>query len=188
MILPLLLAVLAPAAEPTPQAPQPILVGFPTAKPKPDARATAAPAVTVEPAAAPTPIPAASAQPAEPSGALPAVVPESSAYPYRFIPHQPASPTSATPQIFAIYLNSKSLRSHGPIAIRVLTSANVVKVVTQSSGHNGSIPRVGNGDFETKSTLPALPFIASGITTTIDFVATTAAGKTVTVGVPVALQ
>ncbi len=184
MILPFLLAVLAPAAQATPQAPQPILVGFPTAKPH--GRATATPEPSAAPSAAPTA--EATEKAAEPSGALPTIVPESAAYPYRFVPHQPASPTSATPQIFAIYLNSKSLRSHGPIAIRVLTSANVVKVVTQSSGHNGSIPRIANGDFETKSTLPALPFIASGITTTIDFVATTAAGKTVTVGVPVALQ
>lgn len=87
-----------------------------------------------------------------------------------------------------MYLNSKKLRSQGPIAIRVTTSSDVVKVVTSSNGRQGNVPKISDGDFEASSMLPKLPLIASGIRTTIDFIAVGPGGKRVTVPVPVVLQ
>ena len=149
-----------------------------------------APLATTPPAPAPTPATGStpSSEPSPAAGAVPAIVPADATYQYRFIPSQPKVVAAGQPQIFAVYLNAKKLHSLGPIAIRVLTSANVVKVTTSSNGREGVVPKIATGDFEAKNKLPKLPFVASGITTTIDFVATTAAGKKVTVGVPVALQ
>ena len=177
------------------------------ADPSPAAEATApatvaTPAATVAPALPAPALPSsASSTPATPEsptapnpvathapGVAPAIVPANTTYQYRFIPAQPKVVTAGAPQIYAVYLNNKKLRSLGPILIRVLTSPNVVKVASSSNGRMGLVPNVGPGDFEANSKLPKLPFVASGITTTIDFIATTAAGKKVTVGVPVELQ
>ncbi len=109
-------------------------------------------------------------------------------YAYRFIPRQAAHPSADQPQILAVYLNAKTLRSLGPIDIRVIASANVVKVTSSSNGHAGTVPNVAPGDFEAASKLPKLPIIASGITTTLEFTALSASGKKVTVRVPIVLQ
>jgi hypothetical protein len=159
----------APAAVPSPAAPaSPVETPLP-ASPLPEASATALPAPTlsplVEPAASPT---------ADP-------------YAYRFVPRQPAHPEAGTPQIFAVYLNDRTLRSGGVILIKVATSPDVVKVVSRSGGREGVLRQAGPGDFEANSKLPKIPFIAEGMTTLLEFVASNADGKTVSVKVPVKL-
>jgi len=182
---------------PTPKAPQPVLVGFPTYPPRRGAHhaagtsvhATAEPQAVPEAAPSPDPeAPHATAPSDYPPGPVEPIAPASAEYPYRFVPAQTARVAAGAPQIFAIYLNSQTLVSHGPIQIRVATSGNVVKLVTHSNGQTGTVPKVRAGVFEAKSKLPAIPFIASGVTTTLDFEATSALGKTVTVGVPVSLK
>jgi len=184
-------------AAPTPKPPQPVLVGFPTYPPRrgvhhaagSSVRATAEPQAVPEAAPPPDPEnPHAMAPSDYPAGPVEPIAPASAEYPYRFVPAQPATYAAGAPQIFAVYLNSHTLVSHGPIQIRVVTSGNVVKLVTHSNGQTGTVPKVRAGDFEAKSKLPAIPFIASGITTTLEFEATSASGKTVTVGVPVSLK
>jgi hypothetical protein len=108
-------------------------------------------------------------------------------YLYRFVPHQPDHVTPDTPQIFAVYLNDKKLRSQGPIDIKVATSPNVVKVISRSGGQVGVIPMVAAGDFEANSKLPKVPFIAQGVTVFLEFVATGPSGTTTSVRVPVQL-
>lgn len=188
----------AVVAQATPKPPQPVLVGFPTYPPR-HARHKAASAPTEQPAPQQQTEPPGASQtmPASqhtmrpedyPPGPVEPIPAPSSDYPYRFVPSQPASLATGAPQIFAVFLNSKSLVSHGPIAIRVVTSGNVVKLETNSNGQTGNVPKIRPGIFEAKSTLPAIPFIAAGVTTTLDFVATSASGKKVTVGVPVQLK
>lgn len=143
-----------------------------------------------EPAAVPSPLPA-SGGPSPVASALmspsPTPSPTANPYAYRFVPRQPASVAPGQPQIFAVYLNAKRLRSHGPILIRVETSPSVVMVQSKSNGRGGSIPMIAPGVFAANSTLPAIPFIASGMTTDLVFIATTADGRSVTVRVPVEL-
>jgi len=70
----------------------------------------------------------------------------------------------------------------------VTTSPDVVKVVSRNGGREGVIPEVVPGDFEAASKLPKVPFIASGMTLDLEFVATGASGAKTTVRVPVKLK
>jgi hypothetical protein len=165
----LLLALVAagPSPSPSPAA---------TAQPSPAAPASVAPA-GAPPAAAttsPGPAPVATATPTP--------------YAYRFVPRQPDHIEPGTPQIFAVYLNSKQLRSLGPILIKVVTSPDVTKVISRNGGQEGSIPMIAPGDFEANGKLPKVPFIAAGITIDLEFVATSSTGQKVTVRVPVRID
>ncbi len=104
------------------------------------------------------------------------------------MPRQPDHPAAGNPQIFEVDLNDNSLRSRGPIDIRVLTSPEVTKVVSRSNGQEGNVPRVGPGEFAAMSRLPVIPFIASGMTIKLQFVASTPDGHSTTVAVPVKLR
>ncbi len=110
------------------------------------------------------------------------------AYGYRFVPRQPVHLEPGTPQIFAVYLNSKTLASQGPISIKVWTDPGTVKVTSSNGGRQGVIPMVAPGDFEANSKLPKFPFIASGMTVDLEFTAVSASGQKTTVRVPVALK
>jgi hypothetical protein len=157
---------------------------------------TAAPVPTIPPTAAPAALPASPIASGSPGATpSPSVAPSASAaatlspasYGYRFVPHQPANPAPGTPQIFAVYLNAEHLKSHGPILIRVETNESVVTMQSKSNGRGGAIPMVAPGVFAAQSKLPAIPFIASGISTDLVFIGTSADGRTVVVRVPVEL-
>ena len=107
-------------------------------------------------------------------------------YKYRFVPR--GALRAGEPKIYAVYLNDKKLRSLGPINIKVATTPDVVKVVSRSNGREGTIPLVTPGDFEATSMLPKIPFIAAGMTLELEFIATTANGRTAIVRVPVLLN
>jgi hypothetical protein len=159
---------------------------------------TAAPVPTIPPASptpefSASPLPSASPGLAAPAAESPSPAASAAAtlspasYGYRFVPNQPANPAPGTPQIFAVYLNAEHLKSHGPILIRVETNDSVVKVQSKSNGRGGTIPMVAPGVFAAQSKLPAIPFIASGISTDLVFIGTSADGRTVVVRVPVEL-
>jgi hypothetical protein len=144
------------------------------------------------PAAAPQPVPIqASATPAGSPGPAGSPLPAPTStttpnpYTYRFVPRQPDHVAPGTPQIFAVYLNSQQLHSLGPILIKVSTSPDVVKVVSENGSSAGIVPMVSPGDFEATGKLPKVPFIASGIGIYIDFIATGPTGVKTTVRVPV---
>lgn len=189
MTIPTVLGLATALAVATPQPPVPTI---PPATPMPVESTSAAPSPAPSqaiPTASPSPATASaaplfSAAPLTPDAG--ATLPPS-AYEYRFVPRQPDKPTPGQPQIFAVYLNAKHLRSHGPIVIRVETNTEVVKMVSKSNGRGGAIPLVAPGVFFASSTLPAIPFIASGISTDLIFTGTSADGRTVTVKVPVTL-
>jgi hypothetical protein len=166
---------LAAAAQPTPGP-------SPTDEASPSAQTAPSPAET---APSSSPGPAESAAPAESATPIPSPAPTPDPYKYRFVPRQPAQPAAGTPQIFAVFLNDQHLHSSGTIEIKVVTSANVVKVITRSNGRDGVLQLTGPGDFEAHSRLPKIPFIAAGVTTELEFVAYTADGKSVVVKVPV---
>jgi hypothetical protein len=156
------------------------------ATPVPSLSAAPVPSATVEPvpgATPPAPTPGESAVPTV--SPAPSTSPTPDPYKYRFVPRQPDHPEAGVPQIFAVYLNDRKLHSSGPIMIKVVTSPDVVKVISRSNGREGAIPELAPGDFETSSKLPKIPFIAAGMTTLLEFVASTAEGKTVSVKVPV---
>ncbi len=162
------------APGPLPSASPP--ASFPSETPLPVPSATAAPSLVPS---APPPSP----------GAVPVPEPSATAdpYGYRFVPRQPAHPVEGVPQIFAVYLNDRKLHSGGPILIKVVTSPDVVKVISRSNGREGVLQAVAPGDFEASSKLPKIPFIAAGMTTLLEFVASNADGKTVSVKVPVTI-
>jgi hypothetical protein len=152
--------------------------------PTPGAASSASPAAPAA-TAGPTAEPSAEAPQASPSP-TPAASPVP--YAYRFVPRQPDSPPPGTPQIFAVYLNDKKLRSLGPFDIKVATSPDVVKVVTGSGGQDGDLTMVAPGDFEATSKLPKVPFIAKGMIIYLQVIATGQSGTKTTVRVPVQLQ
>jgi hypothetical protein len=94
-------------------------------------------------------------------------------------------PTTGTPRILKVQLNSDHLSAHGPIAIRVSTTRDVVSVVTGRGHFSGTLTRVAPGVFTSESTLPRirLPFGAAHFK--IHFEATTASGKEASLDVPV---
>jgi hypothetical protein len=181
----LVAAITAAAAPPTPT---PVPTGTATPAPASAAPATSAPTIVESPASGVSPAATASLAPAPTATPSPTSPATASPYAYRFVPRQPAHPEPGAPQIFAVYLNGKTLRSRGPILIKVETDLGTVKVTSRSNGREGIVPRIAPGDFEAASTLPKIPFIASGITTYLDFIATSASGLKTTVRVPIALQ
>jgi len=109
--------------------------------------------------------------------------PTALSYKYRFVPRNSAR--AGEPTIYAVYMNDKKLHSLGQINIKVATSHDVVRVVSRSNGREGILPLIAPGDFEATSTLPKIPFIAAGMTVEIEFIATTATGRSAIVRVPV---
>jgi len=195
----LIAALIAPHAVPAAAGTTPSPAATPatpagSAAPSPQVTATAPSPASTAPApgpasAAPATAPAANpAAPAMPSPAVVPATPSPSPYNYRFVPRQPAHPKAGLPQIFAVYLNDKKLRSNGPIRIKVQTTPDVVKVVSRSNGRDGIIPLMAPGDFEATSVLPKIPFIAAGMTLDLEFIATTAEGQKAVVRVPVRLD
>ena len=164
-----------------------------TSHTQPPARVRAAHVMRVA-ATSPSPLPAMTTSPLPTIGpsatAAPAYVapstPTPPTYKYRFVPRNAAR--AGEPKIYAVYLNDKKLRSLGPIDIKVATTPDVVKVVSRSNGREGIIPLVTPGTFEATSMLPKIPFIATGMTLEIEFIATTANGRTAIVRVPVFLN
>jgi hypothetical protein len=102
---------------------------------------------------------------------------------YRTVFKPPATADPAQPVILEIDLNEKVL--HAVIAIRVVTSENVVKVISRSNGRTGEITRVGPGEFEVAAKLPKVPFAWN---VTLEFVATTADGRSTSVKIPVRVK
>jgi hypothetical protein len=179
-----------PAASSSAPAAPPASATFPSSpppqipSPAPSTSAGAAPLGRPSPTAPSSALPSAAPSPTP----LPGASPTASPFQYRFVPHVNPSPAPGEPQIFEVDLNNKVLRSKGPIDILVLTNPDVTKVVSGGSGRSGVVPQVAPGRFETHSKLPAIPFMASGTTYNLRIVASTAAGRSITVIVPVQLR
>ncbi len=161
-----------------------LATSLPSPFPSPSATASG-PAVTESPSAAPTPSPNESGTP---PSATPSPAPTATpVYKYRVVPSPKPSAASDDPAILEIDLNDEKLTPHGKIAMRVLTTPNVVKVVTRSNGRDGVLQQTAPGEFVANGSIPGIPFLAHGWKVNIEFVASTADGRTTSVKVPVTL-
>jgi hypothetical protein len=145
---------------------------------------------------APSAVPGSPAPPPGPSeapgGTTPGPAPAPSPtvtpnYTFRFIP-KPAAVAPGAAQILEVDLNSNVLRAQGDIDMRVLTTVNVVKVVSRSGGRSGELAKVADGEFVAAGKLPKLPFFVGGVSFNLEFVASTADGRSTSVTIPVKLR
>jgi hypothetical protein len=160
--LPLLLAVVpAPSPQPNP------------APPAPPAIATPAPA----PAATTTPTP-------------PTPSPQASASPNLF--NYVVAPTpgpSGAPRILEIALSDRVIHKGGLLLVRVTTTADVTTVVARTMGHEIAVPQGAPGYFAGQEQLPSgIPFFLLNRSYQVEFVATTADGRSTSFSLPVRLE
>jgi len=110
----------------------------------------------------------------------PGAAESSPAYGYVFTP--PAS--KGSPRIIKVELNAERLRAGGPIAIRVTTTRDVVKVTSGNGKRAGDLTKVAPGVFTSASTLPRLGGLMT-LKISIHFEATAANGQSAALDVPV---
>jgi hypothetical protein len=109
-------------------------------------------------------------------------------YGYTFTPPATSPETATgTPRFISIELNSDHLRAGGPIAIRVTTTPDVVKVTTGNGKHSGTLTQSGSGIFTSESSLPHIGGLAS-VRIKLHFEATTADGTSISLDVPVSYR
>lgn len=204
--LPLIVALLqpAPASSPAPQAPPtppPLASTAPQTTPTPPApgttpipssspsfTATAVPAAaptplaTPTPSGSPTPAPSASPSPAASASVSPTPMP------YSYIVNPTPGPVTG-PQIVQVALNDHVLHNGGALLVRVTTTVDVVTVIARTLGHEIGISRTAPGVFSGAQQLPGgIPFFLLGRNYNVDFVATTADGRSATTTLNIRLE
>ncbi len=164
--LPLIVALFQPA--PSPQ-PMPTPPGPPAATSAPTPVATTTPAPPTPPA---TPSPQASVTP----------------NPFSYVVDPTPGPSGA-PQIIEISLNDRVLHMGGMMLVKVTTSSDVTAVVARSMGRQIAIPQGAPGYFAGQQQLPgSIPFFLLNRTYQIEFVATTADGRSTIYALPMRLE
>jgi hypothetical protein len=159
--LPVLLGLAAPAPSPVPN-------------PSPVAAPTAAPAT-------PAPSPAATTTPIPPT-------PQPSAPLFAYVV-DPAPGAAGAPRIVEIALNDRVLHKGGMLLVRVTTSSDVTSVIARTMGQQIAIPQGAPGYFAGQEQLPSgIPFFLLNRTYQIEFVASTADGRSTTYSLPVRLE
>jgi hypothetical protein len=165
---PLALALLAPAPSPVPQ-PSPGAA-------RPSASAAPSPAATTTPV------------PPSPSPGSPSPAPSGSPNPFAYVVAPSPGPAGA-PRILEIALNDRVLHKGGPLLVRITTSPDVTAVVARTMGREIGIPQGGPGYFSGQDQLPSgIPFFLLNRTYQIEFVASTADGRSTSYSVPVRLE
>lgn len=195
--LPLIVALLqpAPASSQVPQAPPtppPLVSPAPQqspASPAPTAAASGAPTFTPTPAPAGVPAPAPTVSPTPPSPTpSPGASPVASPIPYTYIV-MPTPGPSAGPQIVQVALNDHVLHKGGPLFVRITTTVDVTAVVARALGHQIGIAQIAPGVFSGAQQLPdGIPFFMLGRNYTVDFIATTADGRSCTTSLEIRLE
>ncbi len=114
-------------------------------------------------------------QAAPPTGvAAGTVAPPNAAYAYRVV----IPPTQSSPSISEIDFNDKALSAPGPVAVLVKTSDDVATLSARLLGREQGLPKLATGQFGGTQQLPQIPFFLKGRDYAVDFVATTADGRT----------
>jgi len=106
-------------------------------------------------------------------------------YAYVVTPSRKAKPRSGEPRILRVQLNKQRFSSRDEIDMEVLTSPNVVRVVTRELNHGGTLHKAAPGVFRAHGPLTGLPSFVHGMHVTLHFTATTAGGDATSVNAPV---
>jgi len=169
--LPLLLALVAPVPDPQPQA-QPVPpTPPPLVSPSPSPAATTSPIPsTMTPIPTPTPSPA----------------PTSSLFGYVV---DPPAAANASPRIVEIAINDRTLHQGQILLVKITTSTDVTALIARTMGHQIGIPIMSPGVFAGQQQLPSgIPGFLLNRSYEIEFVATTADGKTTAYAIPLRLE
>ena len=147
--------------------------------------------LALAPAPSPAPLPGPVAQNATPvPAATPAPSPQPSASPSLF--NYVVAPTpgpSSGPQFVEIALNDRVIHKGGMLLVRVTTSTDVTGVIARTLGHEITVPQGGPGYFAGQEQMPnAIPFFLLNRTYQIEFVASTADGRSVAYTMPIRLE
>ncbi|MDB5069018.1 MAG: hypothetical protein JWM87_129, partial [Candidatus Eremiobacteraeota bacterium] len=138
------------------------------------------------PAATTTPVPPVPT--ATPVPATPAPQGSASPNPFGYVT-APAPGPSGAPRILEIAMNDRVLHKGGMLLVRVTTSPDVTAVVARTMGHEITIPQGAPGYFAGQEQLPSgIPFFLLNRSYQIEFVATTADGRSTTYTLPVRLE
>jgi hypothetical protein len=167
--LPLIVALFqpAPSPQPIPTPPVPLPAATSAPSPAPTSVATTTPAPP-----SPTPSPQGSPSP----------------NPFTYVVDPTPGPTGA-PRIIEIALNDRVLHKGGMMLVKVTTSTDVTAMVARSMGHEIAIPQGAPGYFAGQQQLPdAIPFYMLNRTYQIEFVATTADGRSTIYALPMRLE
>jgi len=142
-------------------------------------------AATSAPSPAPTSV--ATTTPAPPSP-TPSPQGSPSPNPFTYVVDPTPGPTGA-PRIIEIALNDRVLHKGGMMLVKVTTSTDVTAMVARSMGHEIAIPQGAPGYFAGQQQLPdAIPFFMLNRTYQIEFVATTADGRSTIYALPMRLE
>ncbi len=163
--LPLLIALVQPAPSPQPN----------PAPPTPRPQTSASPSPAPSPAATTTPVP-------------PSPQPSTTPNPFGYVVAPSPVPT-AGPRIVEIALNDKVMHMGGMLLVKVTTSPDVTAIVARTMGRELGIPQAAPGVFAGQQQLPSgIPFWLLNRTYQIEFVATTADGRSASYTIPVRLE
>ena len=166
--LPLLVALLQPAPSPQPN-PAPAAPAAATAAPSPVSTTTPVPP-TPEPANTPTPGPS----------------PTPNLFGYIV---EPSPGPAGAPRIVQVALNDRTLHKGGMLLVRVTTSPDVTTLVARTMGQQIGIPQGAPGYFAGQQQLPSgIPFWLLNRTYEVEFIASTADGRTATFSLPIRLE
>jgi len=166
----------------------PLIVALATAPPSPQPQPLPPPATPVAtPAAAPSPAATTTPVPPTPSPS-PSPAPTGTPNPFSYVV-DPAPGPSGAPRIIEIALNDRVLHKGGMLLVKVTTSPDVTSVRARTLGREIVVPQGAPGYFAGQEQLPdAIPFFLLNRTYQIDFVATTADGRSATYTMPVRLE
>jgi hypothetical protein len=135
--------------------------------------------------ATPAPAPASTTTPAPPT---PTPQPSTSPNLFNYVV-APAPGPGTGPQIVEIALNDRVIHKGGMLLVRVTTSTDVTAVIARTMGHEITVPQGAPGYFAGQEQMPSgIPFFLLNRTYQIEFVATTADGRSIAYTMPIRLE
>jgi hypothetical protein len=171
-----------PQPEPQPQPSSPTAAPTATAVPIPQASTT--------PSASPQPTPTATPPPTFPPEPVrtPAPSPRPTPTLFAYIVDPPAG-DAASPRIFEIAVNDRTLHSGQWLLVKITTSPDVTSLQVRTLGHQMYVPNLSPGIFGGQQQLPSwIPGFLLNRTYTIDVIASTSDGHTTTYSLPLRLE
>ena len=101
----------------------------------------------------------------------------------------PPLDANATPRIVEIAINDRTLHQGQILLVKITTSTDVTALIARTMGHQIGIPIMSPGVFAGQQQLPSgIPSFLLNRNYQIEFVATTADGKTTVFAVPLRLE